>query len=67
MILRPPEMKKGKLRRAEFASRGPVTTGERDEPVVRAMPVIPAAAERSSGSTTAMCKTAAWGRPSGKC
>src|SRR4030042_5944543 len=54
MILRPPAMTKGKLSRAELARRGPVTTGAIEAPVVRATPVIPAAAERLSGSTTAM-------------
>ena len=54
MIFNPPERTKGMLMSAEFASNGPAMIGERDDPVVRAIPVIPAAAERSSGSTTAM-------------
>src|SRR5512139_1688860 len=54
MIFRPPEIKKGTLSREAFPRRGPATMGDREDPVVRAMPVIPAAAERSSGLTTAM-------------
>ena len=54
MILRPPEIKKGKLNKAALASSGPAMTGDKDAPVVRAMPVMPAAAERSSGLTTAI-------------
>ena len=54
MILRPPDKKKGRLSSAALASKGPVMTGERDAPVVRAMPVMPAAADRSSGATTAI-------------
>jgi len=45
---------KGTLNKAALASNGPAITGERDAPVVRAMPVMPAAAERSSGLTTAI-------------
>lgn len=37
-----------------WASNGPAMTGDREAPVVRAMPVIPEAADRSSGLTTAM-------------
>ena len=47
-------MKKGKLSSAGLPRRGPVTTGATEDPVVRAIPVIPAAEERSSGLTTAM-------------
>ena len=54
MILSPPDKKKGKFISAALASKGPVTTDESEAPVVRAMPVIPAAADRSSGATTAM-------------
>ena len=54
MILRLPEMKKGTLNKAALASSGPAMTGDRDAPVVSAIPVMPAAAERSSGLTTAI-------------
>ncbi len=54
MILRPPDKKKGTFISAVLASRGPVKTGDNDAPVVLAMPVMPAAAERSSGATTAI-------------
>ena len=54
MILSPPDMKKGKLNSAVLASIGPVKTGDSEAPVVLAIPVMPAAAERSSGATTAM-------------
>ncbi len=40
--------------RAGRARNWPASTGERAAPVVRAMPVTPAAAERSSGATTCM-------------
>jgi len=53
-ILRLPEIMKGAFNKRVFASKGPVKMGDSEAPVVRAMPVIPAAAERSSGLTTAM-------------
>lgn len=49
MILRPPERKNGMFNSVGVARRGPDNTGESDAPVVLAMPVKPAAAERSSG------------------
>ncbi len=54
MILIPPDKKKGTLSNAALASKGPVKTGDNDAPVVLAIPVMPAAAERSSGATTAI-------------
>ncbi len=47
-------MKKGRLASAGTAKSGPAARGAMDDPMVRAMPVTPAAAERSSGATTAM-------------
>ena len=44
----------GKPRKAGLDMNTPVITGESEAPMVRATPVIPEAAERSSGATTAM-------------
>ena len=49
-----PARKNGILVNALFARRGPVNKGESDAPIVLATPVTPAAAERSSGATTAI-------------
>ncbi len=49
MTFSPPERKNGIFIRDGIASKGPESTGESDAPVVLAMPVRPAAAERSSG------------------
>ena len=54
MIFNPPETKNGTLCHAAWANRGPVKIGAREAPVVLATPVIPAAAERSSGRTMAI-------------
>ena len=54
MILSPPAIRNGAPINAGLPSRNPVNTGASDAPVVRATDVIPEAAERSSGATTAM-------------
>ena len=52
--MRPPEIKNGIFNRAGVASMGAESAGESDAPVVLAIPVTPAAAERSSGLMTAI-------------
>src|SRR3989442_4433097 len=53
-IFRVPAMKKGTLMSVGRASMNPAKTAAMAAPVVRATPVMPAAADRSSGRTTAM-------------
>src|SRR6476646_3633038 len=47
-------MKNGVAIRAGLLMSKPASAGERDAPMVRAIPVTPAAAERSSEATTAI-------------
>ncbi len=54
MIFNPPLKKNGALIKAGMLKRIPVREGEMAAPTERAMAVTPAAAERSSGKTTAM-------------
>ena len=54
MIFNPPHKKNGALNRVGVAKKIPVKTGERDAPTERAIEVMPDAAERSSGATTAI-------------
>src|SRR6266404_4990765 len=54
MILSVPAMKNGVLIRDGRANINPTNNGLMAAPVVRATPVIPAAADRSSALTTAM-------------
>src|SRR2546430_9265231 len=54
MIFKVPAMKNGALISAGRANRMPAKTGANAAPVVREMPVIPAAADRSCGGTIAM-------------
>src|SRR5205807_10208237 len=53
-IFNVPAMKKGRLTSDGRANIHPANTGAMAAPVVRATPVIPAAADRSSGRTTAI-------------
>ena len=52
MIFKPPPKKKGRLIMPALRNK-PASKGEQAVPIVRAIPVTPAAAERSEGSTTA--------------
>ena len=54
MIFKLPLKIKGKLSNAETLKNNPVNIGDTDAPTERAMAVIPEAADRSSGSTTAI-------------
>src|SRR6267143_463269 len=54
MIFSVPAMKKGRLISEGRANIHPANMGASAAPVVRATPVIPAAADRSSGPTMAM-------------
>src|SRR3990172_7174780 len=54
MIFNAPEKMNGNPRKAGLDRNAPVRIGDREAPMVRATPVTPAAAERSSGATTAM-------------
>jgi hypothetical protein len=47
-------MKNGSAARAGVATRGPARFALNAAPIDRAMPVTPAAADRSSGATTAI-------------
>src|SRR5258705_2890937 len=53
-MLRRPTRKTGTAARFALSTRGADRTGEIEAPVVRAIPVTPAAADRSPGSTTAI-------------
>ena len=54
MIFSVPAMKNGTLTHEGRANINPANKGLIAAPIVRATPVIPAAAERSSGRTTAI-------------
>src|SRR5438477_4621334 len=53
-IFIPQARKNGRLQKAGFARQRPARNGEIADPIERATPVTPEAAERSSGRTTAM-------------
>ena len=54
MIFNPPAIKNGTLIKPDTDMKALASTGDTDAPIERAMVVIPEAAERSSGATTAI-------------